>query len=163
MDDRDAVADPTRPSDRPTRDLFLPASPILVRLAANRLRSREWLIVMTHGSEPKRALQAYRRRWGVECLFGDAKTRGLNLEDTRLTDPAKIDTLTAVLALAITWIYKTATATMGMKAIPRKAHGRRQKSWFRTGFDALRNAVLNAPQTAAILWAETCPKRLRTT
>ena len=144
-----------------TLDLFLPDGRTPVRLAAKRLASGEWLIVLTTSPEPRRALQTYRRRWAIECLFGDAKTRGLNLEDTHMTDPAKIDTLTAILTLAMTWVYKTATATMGMKAIPRKTHGRRQKSWFRTGFDALRNALLNAPQTAAILWVESCPKRIQ--
>lgn len=144
-----------------TLDLFLPVRRIPVRLAAKRIKSGEWLIVLTNSPEPRRALQTYRKRWGVECLFGDAKSRGLNLEDTHLTDPDKIDTLTAVLALAMSWTYTSATAVMGMKAIPRKVHGRRQKSWFRTGFDALRNAILNEPQNAALLWAENCPKRLR--
>lgn len=144
-----------------TLDLFLPGRGLPIQLAAKRLKSGAWLLVMTNTSAPRRALQAYRRRWGIECLFGDAKTRGLNLEDTHLTDPAKIDTLTAVLSLATAWIYNSATATMGMKAIPRKTHGRRQKSWFRIGFDALRNAILNSPQAAATLWAERCPKRLR--
>lgn len=69
-------------------------------------------------------------------MFGDAKTRGLNLENTPPTDPAKIDTLTAILAIAMTWIYKTATVT-------RKTHGRRQKPWLRTGFDALQNPFLD--------------------
>lgn len=67
------------------------------------------------------------------------------------------------MALAMTWIYNSATVTMGMKAITRKTHGRRQKSWFRTGFDALRNAILNAPNRAATVWAERCPKHLRHT
>lgn len=68
-----------------TLDVFLPGSGLPVPLAAKRLKSGEWLIVLSNGSEPRRALQTYRRRWGVECLFGDAKTRGLNLEDTHLT------------------------------------------------------------------------------
>lgn len=144
-----------------TLDLLLPDSRLPVRLAAKRLAGGEWLIVVTNSPEPRRALQTYRRRWGIECLFGDAKTRGLNLEDTHLTDPAKIDTLTAVLTLAMTWIYKSATDSMGMKAIARKTHGRRRKSWFRTGFDALRSALINTPDTAAALWSESCPKRLR--
>ncbi|NGM37887.1 transposase, partial [Methylobacterium sp. DB0501] len=93
-----------------------------VKLAAKRLASGEWLIVMTNTAKPKRALQLYRRRWGIECLFGDAKARGLNLEDTHLTDPAKIELLVVILTLAMTWVYKTATATMGLRSIPRKAH-----------------------------------------
>lgn len=142
-----------------TFDLFLPGTRLPLKLAAKRLASGEWLLVMTNTSEPRRALQVYRRGWGIECLFGDAKTRGLNLEDTRMTHPAKIDTLTAILTLAIAWIYQTATAAMGLKAIPRKTHGPRGKSWFRTGLDALRGNLLNAPLSTATLWAKRCPKR----
>ena len=54
----------------------------------------EWLIVVSN-LPPRRALAAYRKRWAIECMFGDAKTRGLNLEDTRLTDPRKLDLLMA--------------------------------------------------------------------
>lgn len=144
-----------------TLDLVLPDTRLKVHLAAKHLTSGEWLIVMTNTAKPKRALQTYRRRWGIECLFGDTKTRGLNLEDTHLTNPAKIELLVVILTLAITWIYKAATATMGLRSIPRKAHGQRQKSWFRTGFDALRAALINAPQDAALWWAQSCPKRLR--
>lgn len=143
-------------------DLVLPDSGLPVRLAAKRIKSGEWLAVLTGSPEPRRALQTYRRRWAVECLFGDTKTRGLNMEDTHLTDPAKIETLTAILALAMTWVYEAATVTMGMKAIARKVHGRRQKSWFRTSFDALRNALLNAPHTAATFWTTSCLKRIGT-
>ena len=28
---------------------------------------------------PRNALHLYRRRWGIECLFSDAKTRGFNI------------------------------------------------------------------------------------
>ncbi|MFH6783101.1 IS4 family transposase [Methylobacterium sp. MA0201] len=105
-----------------TLDLVLPDTALTVKLAAKRLASGEWLIVMTNTAKPKRALQLYRRRWGIECLFGDAKARGLNLEDTHLTDPAKIELLVVILTLAMTWVYKTATATMGLRSIPRKAH-----------------------------------------
>jgi hypothetical protein len=60
--------------------------------AAKRLGGGELLIVVSNGNG-KRALAAYRRRWQIECLFGDSKTRGLNMEDTRLTQPRKLDSL----------------------------------------------------------------------
>ena len=47
-----------------------------------------WLTVVSN-LPPRRALAAYRRRWAIESMFGDAKTRGLNIEDTRLTCPAQ--------------------------------------------------------------------------
>ena len=59
-----------------------------LRFAAKRLGDGELLIVASNGPA-KLALKAYRRRWQIECLFGDSKTRGLNMEDTRLTQPAQ--------------------------------------------------------------------------
>ncbi|WP_168880246.1 IS4 family transposase, partial [Rhizobium sp. P28RR-XV] len=77
-------------------------------LAAKRLDD-EWLIVATNRNDPKQALNDYRKRWGIECLFGDAKTRGLNMEDTHITNPDKLASLLVILILAITWAYRCAT------------------------------------------------------
>lgn len=130
-----------------------------LRIAAKRLSSKEVLIIATNQPDARQALNRYRRRWGIECLFGDAKTRGLNLEDTRITNPHKLECLLVVVTLAITWAYRCATRAMGMKAIPRKTHGRRQKSWFRLGFDHLRQWIINDPPQAISAWCNTAPKR----
>lgn len=129
-----------------------------LRIAAKRLANKQVLIVATNQPEATQALNLYRRRWGIECLFGDAKTRGLNLEDTRIRNPNKLDCLLVVVALAIIWAYRGATCAMGMKAIPRKTHGRRQKSWFRLGFDRLRQWIINDQPKAAAAWIDAAPK-----
>lgn len=149
-----------------TFEARLPASNVPVFFAAKWIDGRkgcqgEWLVVMTNSNDAKSALRAYKGRWAIECLFGDAKTRGFNIEDTRMTASEKIDTLTAILTLAITWSYRCATQTMGMKAIKRKAHGRREKSWFRIGLDALRAWIAFSPQNAIKSWKALCPKRLK--
>lgn len=131
-----------------------------LRVEAKRIRGGEALIVATNiGGNQARALNLYRRRWGVECLFADAKTRGLNIEDTHITDPDKLATLLVVVALAVTWAYRCATRVMGNKAIRRKTHGRREKSWFRTGLDAMRNWIVHQPDQAVAAWAQTCPRK----
>lgn len=61
-------------------------------------------------------------------MFADTKTRGLNIEDTHITDPRKLATLLVVIALAVTWAYRCAMGIMGLKDIPKKGHGRLQKS-----------------------------------
>ena len=48
------------------------------------------VLVATDIPAPKNALRLYRKRWGIECLFADAKTRGINIEDTHMTDHSKI-------------------------------------------------------------------------
>ncbi|MDS9469751.1 transposase [Paracoccus sp. MBLB3053] len=67
----------------------------LLHFAAKRLGD-EWLIIATNVA-PRAALEAYRKRWAIECLFGDTKTRGLNLEDTRLREPRKLGLLMPLL------------------------------------------------------------------
>ncbi|PKM14180.1 MAG: transposase, partial [Gammaproteobacteria bacterium HGW-Gammaproteobacteria-2] len=123
-----------------------------LRIAARRISGGELLIVATSLDDAMRGLNLYRRRWGIECMFADAKTRGLNIEDTHITDPDKLATLLVVIALAITWAYCCATRVMGRKAISRKRHGRREKSWFRTGLDALRNWILHQHDQALNAW-----------
>ena len=129
-----------------------------LHFAARRLRGGEALIVATNTEDATRAFRKYRERWGIECLFGDCKTRGLNLEDTHITDPEKLDTLMSLVALAITWAYRCATCLKGRSVIPRKTHGRREKSWFRTGLDTLRKWLLYQPDRAVRAWIETYPK-----
>jgi hypothetical protein len=130
-----------------------------LRFAAKRIEKGEFLIVATSLDDGGRGLNLYRRRWRIECLFADAKTRGLNIEDTHIIDPGKLATLLVVVALAVTWAYRCATRLMGRKAIRRKTHGRREKSWFRIGFDALRNWIIQKPENALAAWAQTCPRK----
>ena len=130
----------------------LPEIATPIRVAVKQPKTDEWLIVMTNGDDGGAALNAYRKRWGIECLFGEAKTRGLNLEDTRIADPGKLATLLGILALAISWAYRWATQTMGRRTIARKTHGRREKSWFRVGLDALRTALHASCECALGAW-----------
>lgn len=129
-----------------------------LRFAAKRIKDGELLVVATNLDDGGRGLNIYRKRWGIECLFADAKTRGLNIEDTHITDTGKLATLLVVVALAVTWAYRCATRTLGRKAIPRKTHGRREKSWFRIGLDALRNWIIHKPECAVQAWTKTCPR-----
>ena len=46
---------------------------------------------------------------------GDSKTRGLNMENTRLTQPTKLSTLLVIIILA--WADACATAIKGPEAI----------------------------------------------
>jgi hypothetical protein len=122
----------------------------LLTIAAKPLKD-EWLIVVTN-VEAQIALRTYRKRWAIECLFGDAKTRGLNIEDTRLTDPRKLGLLMALVALAIAWAGRTAADKLGKHTPPRKSHGHYAKSFFRTGFDQIRNRLRTDPLDAIRPW-----------
>ena len=124
--------------------------------AAKPLGRGEWLVLATNAGQ-RAALEAYRKRWAIECMFGDTKTRGLNIEDTRLTDPAKLDLLMALVALAVAWAARTAKNKLGTRWPPRKAHGHLARSWFRTGFDLLRNLIRSDPLSAIDPWRRVGP------
>ena len=123
----------------------------LLNFALKRLGSGELLAVVSNRPGPA-ALAAYRKRWAIECLFGDAKTRGLNIEDTRLTDPRKLDLLMGLTALAIAWAARSAIALIWPRAPRRGSHGHLTKSWFRTGFDHLRRLLRTDPVKAVQEW-----------
>ena len=124
---------------------------------AKPLGQGEWLIIATN-ARPRFALDAYRKRWAIECLFGDAKTRGLNLEDTRLSDPRKLDLLMGLVALALAWAARAARDLLGTRWPKRKAHGYLAKSWFRTGFDRIRNLLRSDPMEAIQPWSRIARK-----
>lgn len=110
-------------------------------------------ILVATNRDPRKALEAYRGRWQIECLFAETKTRGFNMEDTRLTNPDKLSLLFALVALAMAWSLACATALTGRHDIARATHGFRRKSCFRTGFDALRQWIVHRPEIAARIWA----------
>jgi hypothetical protein len=130
-----------------------------LRFACRKLRTGELLIIVTNSEDPLQALRAYKRRWFIECMFGDSKTRGLNLEDTAMRDPAKLSLLIAIVTLAMVWSYACARAIKGRHPIARASHGYLRKSWFRTGFDQLRNWIFHDPGKAAAIWNKLWPKR----
>lgn len=110
---------------------------LLVRLVVMRLPTGE-LLALACSSKPHRALAGYRQRWTIETLFANLKTKGFNLEGTHITDPGKLSTLLAVLALTVTLCVKTGAAAARLHPIPIKKHGRRAWSLFALGVGALR-------------------------
>jgi hypothetical protein len=130
--------------------------PLWLNFAARRLQGGELLIVVCN-TPARAALAAYRKRRAIECLFGDTKTRGLNLEDTRLFTPRKLALLLGIVALAVAWAARTAALLVGRKTPARKAHGYLAKSWFRIGFDQVRRLLRHDPPAAIAPWLTFAP------
>jgi hypothetical protein len=133
-----------------------PGPALAVRALRPRDRSREAVIVATNRPGID-ALGLYRRRWDIELVFADAKTRGLNLEDTRLTCARKLDLLMALVALALAWASATAAALLGRRRLPRKSHGYPAKSAFRIGFESLRRLLRTEPLRTLDTWQHLSP------
>jgi hypothetical protein len=94
-------------------------SPLWLNFAARRLDDGALRIIAAN-TPARAALAAYRKRWAIECLFGDTKTRGLNLEDTRLATPRKLALPLGLVALAAAWAARAAgVRTFSQNTLPR--------------------------------------------
>jgi len=114
-----------------------------VRLVIMRLNTGELLALATSGN-PRKALENYRERWSIETMFANLKTRGFNMEDTHITNPDKLSTLLAILALAVAMAAKTGVAAARLNPISIKKHGRRALSIFALGLSRLRKIFVSA-------------------
>ncbi len=64
-----------------------------------------WIIAMN--DPPSRAtVRDYASRWGIEPMFSDFKSRGFQLEDTRLRAADRLDRLLVITALAMHWCVR---------------------------------------------------------
>lgn len=109
-----------------------------VRLAATLAEDGELVMVVSPRYFRGRLLDRYRTRWLIELYFKSIKTMGFNLEDTHMTDPDKIKTLMALIAVASAIALMAGRFRTYVKKIPIKAHGRPQYTTFTYGLDLLR-------------------------
>ena len=65
-----------------------------------------WIIAMSDPPTTWRACD-YGLRWGIEAMFSDHKTRGFNLEDSRIERTDRLDRLILVLGIALYWAVST--------------------------------------------------------
>lgn len=105
-----------------------------------RLQTREYLIVLSP-CYCQHAIADYANRWEIETLFGCLKSRGFRLEDTHLTELARVKKLIALLAIAFAWAHLVGEWLAKLNPIKIKNHGRKAKSIFRLGFDRLRRVL----------------------
>ena len=111
----------------------------------------EWLILVSadYSSEP--AVE-YKKRWGIETLFGALKSRGFNLEDTHLKEPERLSRLLALLAIAFTWAFVVGQWQAAIKELKLKKHGYPPKSIFRLGLNLLCRLVTNLEHFDLVGW-----------
>ena len=66
----------------------------------------EFVIIAIYSYNPQ-TLYAYKDRWQIETMFKALKSSGFNLEDSHLTDLARISKLLCLLCIAFIWVYFT--------------------------------------------------------
>lgn len=104
-------------------------------VTAVREQGSTWMLISNR--HPNTAQVLYRQRWAIETLFGVLKSRGFDLETTRLVAAERIERLFGLLAVALVWVLGVAVRRIADRAEPTKAHGRLARSLFRVGLDHL--------------------------
>lgn len=114
---------------------------VKVYVAVERGRDTKESVIVIASENSGRILLEYKRRWAIETLFQNLKSRGFEIEETHLTEAAKIDKLFAVLALAAAWAVKTGELESVENPIEIKHNGRAQKSLFRLGCEIIQEVL----------------------
>lgn len=120
-------------------------------LSGCRLKDREYLILVS-SEFCEKPHEEYKKRWGIETLFGALKSRGFNLEDTHLKDSERLSRLLALLALAFTWAFVVGLWQASVKELKLKKHGYPPKSIFRRGLNILCRLVTNFERFDVAVW-----------
>jgi len=112
---------------------------IPVQLVATRSKENNLVVVIASTDIKDDPLNEYRLRWFIELFFKSIKSQGFKLEETHMTNPAKIKKLFALIALATLYAAKSgAIKHCCIKPISIKKHGRPTYSLFTYGLDFLR-------------------------
>lgn len=128
-----------------------------VKLLAHGTRSTEndLVIVVSNDLSAANLLVIYAKRWRIECLFANLKSKGFNFEDTRFTIKERISNLTKLIILSLAICYLLGLVRASWKPISLKKHGYKQNSYFRYGYDLLIQK-LNSSFADALKLVTTC-------
>ncbi len=114
------------------------------------------LLVLACTDKPERAFVRYAQRWNIECLFSALKKRGFNFEDTRLTQPSRLNNLIILLSLAFTWAHLVGEWVYQQRPLKLKNHGYLPVSFFKRGLNYLRTAILASDAIPARISLASC-------
>lgn len=100
------------------------------------------VLVASNDLESTQLLYLYGKRWGIECLFGNLKTKGFNFEDTHVTGKLRIGNLTKIIVLAFACTFLLGIMIAQKSPIMIKKHGYKQHSYFRYGLDFITGILM---------------------
>lgn len=101
------------------------------------------IYLITNHTEPEEACRFYRKRFKIETMFSDKKSRGFHIHKSHLAEPKRVARLLLASCLAYIWmIYLgvTVTADENKRSLIDRTD-RTDKSLFRLGIDWLNYAL----------------------
>jgi hypothetical protein len=88
-----------------TRDRHVADFPVNLLAVWAATEDEPWLLI-SDADDPAQIESVYRQRFWIEEMFSDHKSRGLDLEATRITDPDRLQRLLVAVTLAYLWIME---------------------------------------------------------
>jgi len=110
------------------------------------------------------ACRYYRRRFRIETLFSDQKSRGFHIHKSHLSDPVRLSRLLIAACLAYIWMIIQGLRVLAEGMLDRIDRGdRRDKSLFRLGLDWIKYALKHSIdfQPAFLFALPQCPSHVR--
>ena len=116
-------------------------------------RYEEPIFLVTNLSNAYQACRYYRRRFQIETFFSDQKSRGFQIDQSHLSDPARLSRLLIAAFLAYIWMI-----CLGLWVVVTKRTGwidrtdRIDKSLFRLGLDWIKHALKRKLEVEPLFW-----------
>ncbi|MDP0561447.1 MAG: transposase [Candidatus Endonucleobacter sp. (ex Gigantidas childressi)] len=61
------------------------------------------MLIVVATKKPDSIIDDYSRRWSIETMFGNLKSRGFDLESTHMINLDQMDKLMGLLTIAVVW------------------------------------------------------------
>jgi hypothetical protein len=112
-------------------------------LSAYRHHKTGELLVVVHSSNITNACELYKYRWQIETMFKAFKSSGFNLEDTKVVNYDKLETLISVMMIAFTISYEVGDDYEDDHPQKLKKHGYKAVSTYKIGINLIKNWLFN--------------------
>ncbi|MDP0563646.1 MAG: outer membrane protein transport protein [Candidatus Endonucleobacter sp. (ex Gigantidas childressi)] len=107
-------------------------------------RNLKGLLIVVATKQPGSIIDDYSKRWSIETMFGNLKSRGFDLESTHMTNLDRMDKLMELLTITVVWCLLVGHWCYGSASqLPLNKYYRPAKSLFRLGLDRLRRVLKN--------------------
>ena len=119
---------------------------VSVHLICHRAANGQRVFLATTRTDFDNVVALYKQRWAAETAFGFLKSKGFDLEATRLRAPQRVLRLVGLLALGLLWTLCVGEHLHQQKPLPNKKHGYPAHSLFRRGLDAIQHCIAQQKQ-----------------
>jgi len=112
-------------------------------LSAYRCPKTAELLVVVHSLNIANACEIYKYRWQIETMFKAFKSSGFNLEDTKIVNYDRLETLISAMMIAFVISYEAGDNYEDDHPQKLKKHGYKAVSTYKIGINLIKNWLFN--------------------